>query len=106
VAGHFWDYLRSPACAHLHDTFVCSNHLERQLRAFLAATNLPPTSWRAIAIELGAIAEKRREWFKLSKRPGGQAKARGACALLRAGAGREHAHELTYTIALPANTTG
>ena len=32
VAGHFWDYLRSPACAYLHVTFVCSNHLERKLR--------------------------------------------------------------------------
>jgi hypothetical protein len=77
VAGHFWDYLRSPACAHLHDTFVCSNHLKRILRAFLAATNLPRTSWRAIAVELGTITEKRREWFKLSKRPGGKPKRVG-----------------------------
>jgi hypothetical protein len=77
VAGHFWNYLRSPACAYLHDTFVCSNHLQRILRAFLAATNLPRTSWRAIAIELGTITEKRREWFKLSKRPGGKPKRVG-----------------------------
>src|SRR5215510_2617982 len=75
VARYFWDYLRSPACAYLHDTFDCSNHLERKLRAFLAATNLPLTSWRAIAIELGTITEKRR--FKLSKRPGGKPKRVG-----------------------------
>jgi hypothetical protein len=51
--------------------------LERKLRTFLAATNLPRTSWRAIAIELGRITEKRREWFKLSKRPGGKPKRVG-----------------------------